>query len=72
MTGLLSTGRETELLWFNVGRGEGGSSCWLAGSRSRGDGGLRDLGEVGEATELSGVSSGGRVGGSGVTESTLW
>jgi len=71
VTGLLCTGRE-ELLWFNVGRGEGGSSCWLAGSRSRGDGGLRHLGEAGEAMELSGVRSGGRVGSSGVTESTLW
>ena len=75
MIGLPCTGRGgiwEELLWFSVGRGEGGSSCWLAGSRSRGDGGLRHLGEGGEARELSGVSSGERIGSSGVAVPTLW
>ena len=71
MTGLLCTGRGG-MLWFSAGRGEGGSSCWLAGLRSREDEGLRHFGEGGEARELSGVSSGERVGSSGAGMSTLW
>ena len=69
MTGLPCTGRGGIL--FSVGRGEGGSSSWLAGLWSREDEGLRHFGEGGEARELSGVSSGERVGSSGAAVSTL-